>query len=403
MRGQRRSWVGALAVAASVATTGLACSSPAHPGYLVDPSWGDAAAPADAVDPSFDVAVDTAPLNCSAVEAGLLCACREIGTRPPVLYVLLDRSGSMLESPGSSGLTKWNLVRTALVDPSSGALRKLGSKIRIGLAIFPGNDTDACSTEIEGFPITRGSTAAYDALNGQLQRIAPGGGTPTAISLTALGQRLAGVEGPVYVLLATDGGPNCNATLTCTPDSCIQCIEHASIFDATTGKPTGLYCDANHNCCDPSLFGAGANEDCLDSANTNAAAAALAAAGMKTFVVGVPGAGPYAAALDALAAAGGTDHYYDATDPTQAALEAALEAITAKAIDSCNITLESPPTDPGMTNVIVDGVTIPQDPTNGWSWGPGYASIVLNGAACTTAKDATDIQVAVGCKTVTPQ
>jgi hypothetical protein len=376
-----------------------ACSSPSHPGAFHPPNDFDAAG-TETIDPLFDTAQDTPPLSCSAVETGVLCACKEIGQRPTLIYVLLDRSGSMNEKPGATGDTKWALVARALLDAKGGALRKLGSKIRFGVAVFPGSDTDACATEVQAFAITRGSSAAYDKLQSQLGFIDPGGATPTAVAVASLKQALAGVDGPIYVLLATDGGPNCNDTLNCAPSRCIPCIEHAAIVDFS-GNPTGSFCDAKNNCCDPAIFGAGANASCLDTANTQAAVAALASAGVKTFVLGVPGAGPYATDLDSLAVAGGTEHYYAANDPTQAALEAALDAITAKAVDSCVITLESAPSDPGYTNVLVDGVTVAKDPVDGWSWGDGNGSIVLNGAGCVAAKAAVNIQVAVGCKTVT--
>lgn len=405
MRSPSRPWTRTLAVAMPLLAIGaigaiaVACSSPSHPGLFQPPDDFDAAN-AETIDPQFDAPQDSAPLSCSAVETGALCACKEIGQRPTLIYVLLDRSGSMNEIPGTGSDKKWVLVRRALLDAKGGALRKLGSKIRLGVAVFPGSETDACATERPVFPITRGSTAAYDKLQSQLTIVQPGGATPTAAAVTSLRQTLAGVEGPIYVLLATDGGPNCNDALSCAPSRCIWCIEHATIVDAS-GTPTGEFCDATHNCCDPALYGPGANGSCLDTANTQAAVAALAGTGVKTFVLGVPGAGPYAADLDALAVAGGTDHYYAASDPTQAALEAALDAITAKAVDSCVITLESPPSDPGFTNVLVDGVTVAKDPVDGWSWGDGNGSIVLNGAGCVAAKAAVNIQVAVGCKTVT--
>ena len=46
-------------------------------------------------DTGFDVAID-ARVDCHVQEQdGTVCACFEIGQRPPLLYLLLDRSGSM--------------------------------------------------------------------------------------------------------------------------------------------------------------------------------------------------------------------------------------------------------------------------------------------------------------------
>ena len=151
MRSPTRPWLRTLAALMPLTATGacaLACSSPSHPGFFYPPAV-DASVP-ETIDPQFDAPQDTAPLSCSAVETGVLCACKEIGQRPTLIYVLLDRSGSMNEVPGAAGTdAKWALVRRALLDAKGGALRKLGSKIRLGVAVFPGSNTDACATEVQ--------------------------------------------------------------------------------------------------------------------------------------------------------------------------------------------------------------------------------------------------------------
>jgi hypothetical protein len=121
--------------------------------------------------------------------------------------------------------------------------------------------------------------------------------------------------------------------------------------------------------------------------------------------------GPYGADLDALATAGmtaredampGEPLYYAATGTTQEALATALAAVAAKVVDTCLITLESAPSDPGITNVVVDGVLIAQDPVDGWSW-TADGKIELHGKTCDQVKKGlvSAVQVAVGCKTVT--
>ncbi|MFI5301252.1 MAG: hypothetical protein ACHREM_24475, partial [Polyangiales bacterium] len=166
------------------------------------------------------------------------------------------------------------------------------------------------------------------------------------------------------------------------------------------------------NCCADTLTGPG---NCVDGAATIAAVEALATAGIQTFVFGVPGAGPYASLLDQLAVAGGTaiagatgapasPKYYAPNDASEASFTAALQAIAAQIIDTCDITLSATPSDPAFVNVLLDGAPIAQDPVDGWSFGTdaGSAQIILNGKSCAAVKSGTvgNVQVAVGCKTL---
>ena len=97
------------------------------------------------------------------------------------------------------------------------------------------------------------------------------------------------VIGAKYVLLATDGGPNGN-TVPCEKASCTANIDRNELSDPSI------------NYCDPMYEGA---RQCLDSAATVDQLSAMAAQGIKTFVVGVPGTLPYKNTLDAMAVAGG--------------------------------------------------------------------------------------------------
>jgi hypothetical protein len=62
----------------------------------------------------------------------------------------------------------------------------------------------------------------------------------------------ADLEGEKYVLLATDGGPNCNPILRCEADECTVNLD---------GK-----CDSGGNCCETST-GAPLGERCHDDAD----------------------------------------------------------------------------------------------------------------------------------------
>ena len=353
----------AMGITAGVAgaATAPACSSNQHPPLPLDPGVVDSGGFVETgPDPKFDVSMDST-INCATDAAGV-CSCKEIGQKPTSLYLVLDRSGSMREIVFPATTSKWEVVRTALTDTKAGVLRRLGSRVAIGAARFPGSgaESDGCAVGSQVLDLRTGSKASYDILSTILAAEIPAGGTPTASTLVALTPILAKLPKPAFVLLATDGGPNCGTT-SCGTARCIPNIEKATF-------PTGV-CDDSINCCDPAKFKDGI-KNCLDSDATRSAVETLAKAGIKVFILGVPGTELYAKDLDDLAIAGGTARdgapkYYAASDPTQ--LTDALKTIAAKVVDSCTITLEAPVTDPGITNVLLDSELVPQDPIDGWS------------------------------------
>jgi hypothetical protein len=223
------------------------------------------------------------------------------------------------------------------------------------------------------------------------------GGTPTAATLVGLTNRLEGlaVSSRTFVILATDGGPNCNANATCDVSTCIANIESAP------GCSPGVA----PNCCDTSDYGAG---DCLDGDPTIAAVSALHAAGVDTYVIGVPGSGSYSDLLDRLAAAGNTARaasplYYRVDSTDQAAFLTALSQVAAKIIASCTLPLSAAPPDPNEVNVFLDEKPVPKDPVNGWTL--DGATITLQGATCDAVTNGSvlDVRVIVGCPTVAPK
>jgi hypothetical protein len=344
-----------------------------------------------------------APVDCRALErGGGVCACHEVAERPTTLYLLLDRSGSMGDTVAGTGRTRWSLVRSALLDPRRGVLRKLGGRIAIAAAWFPSpSNKDACAPGREVFRAERGSERVFDDLAAKLASAIPRGATPTAVSLRAAREALAGLPKPAHVLLATDGAPNCG-TGRCGVDACTYNLERAPmLFEGP--------CDDAANCCDPAVISRGLGwRGCVDAAAAEEAAADLAKDGTKVFVLGVPGTiSAYDGVLDRLALAGGAPRegggprYYAATEPTLEGLEAALEAIAGKVVDSCVVNLEEAVDDPGVTNVLVDGVPVAPDATDGWRWA-SPSSIELVGATCTKVRAGrvARVQVVVGCRTI---
>lgn len=370
---------------------GVACSS--------EPAPSRAPVPIEPIDVGATDAGFTlpppGPEDCRvALAEGLVCACHELGQRPPTLYLLLDRSASMSELV--AGRSRWWQVRSALLDRDRGVLRRLGTRISIGAAWFPGaslpsnGDADECDPGREILSTRWGLPAIYDQLEKTLA-VSPRGGTPTRAALEALRARVPSLPEPVNVLLATDGAPTCGVG-PCAADACTWNLEGRSIGFLT--------CEDGTNCCDPAKT-SGGSRACVDRDATIAAAGELAALGAKVWVLGVPGTVPvYGEVLDAIADAGGTGHALRTDEPE--ALSAALSSIAARVIDTCTLNLDEPVVDPGVTNVLFDGVPVPQDVVDGWRWS-STSTIELAGAACARihAGEVGRIQVAVGCRTIT--
>jgi hypothetical protein len=229
------------------------------------------------------------------------------------------------------------------------------------------------------------------------------GGTPTAAALArALEYYTKGagkeLDGGKYVLLATDGGPNCNDALSCDADACTVNIDEQCPM-------------AVDNCCDAALAGEGAQSGCLDDAETLDRIAALHDAGIDTFVVGIPGSEAYTKALDAFAKAGGrarakAPFYYQvsASGSADSGLTTVLETITTGLIKSCRLQLGSMPPALDKLNVEIDGTPVPQMGDDGWKLDTDTTppTVELLGETCRHLEEdgAQSVKVTFGCPTV---
>jgi hypothetical protein len=197
------------------------------------------------------------------------------------------------------------------------------------------------------------------------------------------------LPGKTVVVLATDGGPNCNADASCDASECMANIE-------------GL-CSPETNCCAPG--GLSGPEDCVDSDETVAAIESLADAGIKVYVIGMPGSQLYGNVLDRMAIAGGaakfSSPYYERVDDL-ANISAVLSSI-ATLVVSCDFFVPDEPPAPNKTNVYLDGTVLPRDPENGWTW-KDATTVELHGKACARLKtgEVAEVQIVSGCPTVEP-
>jgi hypothetical protein len=200
------------------------------------------------------------------------------------------------------------------------------------------------------------------------------------------------MQGDNYILLATDGAPNCNTALQCQPDRCTTNIEQA--------------CTGAANCClAPNQQG------CVDDAKTTGIITALQAKGISTFVIGIPGTELYSSFLDAFAVAGGKavstlspKYYAVSATGGVSGLTDVFTSITKVLIKACDLTLTTNPPDTNLLNVAVDGTTISQTGPNGWDLDQTTKppTIKIKGTTCQNIQTngANSVQVIYGCPTI---
>ena len=160
-----------------------------------------------------------------------------VSTLKPNLMILLDKSGSMNEPlPGGTncGTCTFPSCNESTCPTRMGTLRRAmsafltvnGRTARMGLTVYPADTvcTPAGNSQVLA-SVTPASDsdvdlqAWADSINNRIQVQTPAGGTPTGASLQFVGNlpELNGTQREDFVLLLTDGLPNCNAS---NPNAC---------------------------------------------------------------------------------------------------------------------------------------------------------------------------------------
>ena len=344
------------------------------------------------------------------------------------LLLLIDKSGSMEDKDGFTD-SKWATMREALQE----SLTEARAEINVGLSLYPfpknpligissatcGNLDNCCempSSSEPNIPVGKGEDTVPLILD-EFVKVRPGGGTPTSVALDhAYDYFVNGsgkdLKGDRYVVLATDGGPNCNSDLACEASTCTFNIEERQI----DGRPM---CERDgENCC--TIAG---DPRCLDDKASQDAIAQLHSAGIDTFVIGVPGSELYADVLDDLAVEGGRPlggvrKYFqvDAQGGVEG-LSSVFRRITEDLVTTCDIQLEEEPTSLQEVNVAVDCEVIPQNAEDGAGGAGGESAegeknwlvdadtspptIRLQGGLCERVQEGVDrVDVILGCPPV---
>jgi hypothetical protein len=340
---------------------------------------------------------------CDGIFKGQVCGSqsKRADIKSVNMLLVIDESGSM-NKPASSSSTnsKWQEMKTAL----NTALTSVQDDINFGLKLYPYSAGGLGTTAVEACAVPTGQDEvnvdiAPGASNLQtiintVEQQTPAGGTPTTKALQqALAYFTAGkgkdVTGQKFVLLATDGGPNCNEDISsCELDSCTVNM------DGTCANGPGT----TVNCCE-TAGNKDANLSCLDHDAVVEAITKLAEAGIATYVIGIPGSEAYQATLNDMAVAGAVPNTSSADPSIQyyavsagnslADLTRAFEDITTRLVKSCDIELQSTPVDQSLVQVAMDCDVVPLV-TNADSGASGFhvdyssspAHVILTGSYC---------------------
>ena len=282
---------------------------------------------------------------------------------PPELLLVLDRSSSMNRMPVGSpvGTTLWTDALGAVDE----VVKNTQTAVQWGLKMFP-VPTGCMVADGTEIPIAANN---YDMVIGKAKMTGTNttsggnmGGTPTDIVMTKATTYLMGLpsKNPKYIVLATDGQPTCAAGVSA---------------DLPVAGPAAV----------------------------NAIKAA-AAAGFKTYVVGIAIEGSLAT-LNEMADAGGVprmdpaNRFYPVAN--RADLTAALNVITGQ-VSNCVFPLDKAPPDKDAVKVTVDTERVPPGAMDGWSYTSAMnTAIQLNGSWCERVKTkAADVAIVFGCPNI---
>jgi hypothetical protein len=274
----------------------------------------------------------------------------------PTVWLMVDGSGSMAAGLQAAGPSRFEVLRDALMNGTSGLVFRLQSSVAFGLYLYdgcaydpsivgPGCPAGACPRSTVVDP----ALGNYGAISAHYPQAPPGTSTPTDVALGALGKHIgsnsssAGAS-PRYVVLATDGEPN--------------------LCDWHDGIPSNP----------------GFQQNAIDAVK------AMVASGTEVFAISLAGSDTSLQAyLEQLAAAGGTgQHSFSPT--TQDELASTLSNIVGGAV-SCDVTLTGTVVSGQECNgqVKLNGTPLVCDGADGWRLKDAH-TIELVGSSCSALR-----------------
>ncbi len=304
------------------------------------------------------------------------------------MLFVIDRSTSMSRSLTGSSASKWRTLQSALAS----TLPAIDREVEVGALFYPedGAETRTATCSFPNIPTVDIEPAVGNASRvlGVFDSTGPGGSTPTAAALLRAYTWIVRHPNRTrsrYIVLATDGAPDCNASLD--PSTCV-CVG---------GGGGGRGCGDANRCLDD-----------VRSISTVREIALNAVTSIPTYVIGIASDGDtsYVNTLTAMAIAGGRPNHTAAGEPTfynvtrSADLPRAFSAIENE-ITHCNFVTPSRPTTSDDITIAVDGTIVSRDTTrtNGWDWTDrAGGELTLFGSACpSNASPTTSVIATVGC------
>jgi len=269
----------------------------------------------------------------------------------PNIMMVVDESGSMQDPIAGSSMSKWS----ALVGAVNQLLNTYAGSAQWGLSIFPHTPSNQCSAGQVDVAVAPNTTMTILSKLNALTDQTIGGNTPTNSTLQAMLGSTAGLADATkanYVLLMTDGEPNCGGDV--------------SSVKSTIGQ---LYSQA---------------------------------VPVRTFVVGIgDGTSSNPSALNSWAEAGhtartGATEYYQVNTVND--LQKAFADIVS-GVASCTYNLSMKPADASLIVAYIGGVAVPQDPTNGTTYDAASNTLEFHGTSCDQIKNgaASSLDIVYGC------
>ena len=280
----------------------------------------------------------------------------------PIMLLVLDKSGSMSINQfdaGGGSITRWN----ALHNTVTSLLGTYQSSISFGSKLFPSANGCNVNAGLDVDPALNNEAPIIASIPGPGADLNSGGTSQTPVQ-RGMEEASAAMltydpEVPKAVMLILDGG----VSTTCSGNTVSGTDNVISTLWNTHGIPT---------------YVVGVD---IDSSTVN---------DMNTYAVsgGVPTGNP-------------AEQFYNATNTAQ--LEMFMDGIVSEIL-SCDISLDTEPQFPELTEITVNGVQyfeIDQAACEagnpGWYWAEEYNLITLCGAACDEFVDAQAADVAFFC------